>query len=466
VAPGDGLVVGFSGGPDSTALLLALAAIAPGAGWRLLAAHVDHGMDAGSAARATAARGLAASIGVPCEVLPAGDGPTTSVRDGREAAARRLRYHLLDDLRRHRGARWLLTAHHAGDQAETVLLRLLLGSGLAGLAGIPARRDVVLRPLLAHRREALAAVVAEAGLQAVDDPTNRDLTVPRNRLRHALLAGDDPAAARRGGGSRPAGAGELAARATALAAAAAGARRAVARRVAAVAPVLGGPGGPRIPLAALLALPVELRPWALAALHAAAGLPYPPRRAAVAELSRQLAMAGPTPNVACDCSDGWRWVAGDGSLALVPATTASGRRRAASASFAYTLDVPGGVEIREAGTTFRLTRQPVAPWMRRGSATRAALDLPLSTGDPVTVRNRRPGDRLRPFGCSHERRLKDVLIDRKVPMLERDRLPLLCVEGQVAWVPGVTVHDGFRLRPGCREAWVAELLPRRGEEER
>ena len=75
----------------------------------------------------------------------------------------------------------------------------------------------------------------------------------------------------------------------------------------------------------------------------------------------------------------------------------------------------------------------------------------------MTVRSRRAGDRLQPLGTPHRRRLKELLIDRKVPRETRDRLPLLCVEGQVAWVPGVTIHHPFRLREGAVTAWVAEL---------
>jgi tRNA(Ile)-lysidine synthetase-like protein len=255
--------------------------------------------------------------------------------------------------------------------------------------------------------------------------------------------------------------------------------------VARCAPVQAGPRGPRLALAALAGLPPELHPWALAELNARAGLPYPPRRAAMAELARQLRGGGA---VACDCAAGWRWAAREGYLELdapaipepsmprVAAADAPPRptagpgapRRAASAGgvpFAYTLAAPGGVEIREAATIFRLTRQPVAPWMRQGSATRAALDLPLATGGLVTVRNRRPGDRLQPLGCAFERRLKDVLIDRKVPRHERDRLPLLCCDEQVVWVPGVTVHHAYRLRSDARMAWVAELLPAAARQE-
>jgi tRNA(Ile)-lysidine synthase len=467
VGSGDLLVVAFSGGPDSTALLLALAHLAPRRGWRLLAGHVDHRLDPGSGSRAAAATSLATKLGVPCEVLDAGPALRRPGRTGAgpEDAARRVRYELLEELRQRHGGAWLLTAHHADDQAETVLLRLARGTGVAGLAGIPARRGVVLRPLLGCGRAALAAAVAAAGLVAVDDPTNRLLATPRNRLRHGLLARDP----------------EVGARAAALAVAAAGARAAVARRVASLAPVTCGPHGPRLALADLRPLPAELVPWALAALHAAHGLPHPPRRAAILELSRQLA-AGTPP--ACDCAAGWSWRTDAGHLELArpsrepaaqsPSHPASplrttlreaGRRSAATHSFAYTLEVPGGVEISEAATTFRLTRQPVAPWMRRGSVSRAALDLPLEPGDRVTIRNRRPGDRLQPFGCAFERRLKDLLIDRKVPRQERDRLPLLCVGGQVAWVPGITVHDAFRLRPESRFAWVAELGSLLGSEE-
>ena len=436
--PGDLLLAAFSGGTDSTALLLGLRELAPARGWRLLAAHVDHRLDAGSGARASAAGQLAATLGVELVVLDAGDvaplPPEPGDAGGREAAARRLRYALLERLRAGRGARWLLTAHHADDQAETVLLRLLLGSGLAGLAAMPERRGTLARPLLGLRRTELAAVVTEAGLAAVEDPTNRDLAAPRNRLRHLLLPAAGPAV--HDGAVR-------------LAAAAAGARAAIERRIAGGLSLPARGTAARIALPAVRALPRELLPWALADLARRAGLPYPPRRRAVAELARQLDGHG---EVACDAGGGWSWAGEGGELRLRPPSSAPQH-----AAFAYTLAVPGGVEIREAGANLRLTRQPVADWMRRGSPECAALDLPLAGGDLVTVRSRRPGDRLQPLGCAHRRRLKDLLIDRRVPRERRDRLPLLCVDEQVAWVPGVTVHHPWRLRPETRWAWVAEI---------
>ena len=96
--------------------------------------------------------------------------------------------------------------------------------------------------------------------------------------------------------------------------------------------------------------------------------------------------------------------------------------------------------------------------MFSGSPDRAGLALPLLPGDRVTVRNRRPGDRLHPLGASGSRRLKEVLVDRRVPRAERERIPLLCVEGRIAWVPGVTIDEGFRIRTEAA-AWVATLTP-------
>jgi tRNA(Ile)-lysidine synthetase-like protein len=99
--------------------------------------------------------------------------------------------------------------------------------------------------------------------------------------------------------------------------------------------------------------------------------------------------------------------------------------------------------------------------MYRGAPDRAALALELAAGDAVTVRSRRPGDRLQPLGAAGRRRLKQVLIDRRVPRRRRDRLPLLVVGGEVAWVPGVTVAEPFRLPPAPAAGatvWVAELV--------
>src|SRR5438270_569184 len=153
LAPGDGVVVAFSGGPDSTALLWGMSRLAGRLGVRLAAAHLDHAMDPGSAGRAAQAAGLAARLGVPCRVERIERVAVLSGRaESAEAAARRARYAFLERTREALGARWITTAHHRDDQAETVLLRLLFGSGVEGLAGIRPVHGAVARPLLALPR--------------------------------------------------------------------------------------------------------------------------------------------------------------------------------------------------------------------------------------------------------------------------------------------------------------------------
>jgi tRNA(Ile)-lysidine synthase len=447
VAAGDAIVVAFSGGGDSTALLLALVRLAADRRLRLVAAHLDHGLDPGSAGRAQLARRIAGRL----EVAWHGERrPVAALRragESEEAAARRVRYGFLEEVRRRTAARWIATAHHRDDQAETVALRLLAGTGLRGLAAIRARSGAVVRPLLDCSRAELAATVAAAGLAAVTDPTNRDLARPRNRLRHRLLPALEAAEAGTG------------ARLAALAAAAGGAGEALGRRLADRLLPCPIRGGLEVDLEALSTLPGELLEPSLALLHRLAGAPYPAGGAARRELVRQLGrlLAGRTGGgaVEVDCGGGWRWSGRQGRFALHrPATP--------PAAFSYTLRLPGTVEITELGLCLRLFRSPSQPWMRRGEPRRAAMALPLDPGDPVTVRSRRPGDRLRPLGAPGRRRLKELLIDRGVPRRERDRLPLVCLgaDGErIAWVPGVTVDESFRLAPG-QAAWVAEIEDR------
>jgi tRNA(Ile)-lysidine synthase len=268
--------------------------------------------------------------------------------------------------------------------------------------------------------------------------------------------------------------------------AARGARHAVERRLTGLLAPRSAPGeagGVAVERATFLALPEPLRPHALALLHRLAGAPYPAGRAAREELARQLGgppHGGPGTRVGCDAPGGWRWESAGSLLVL--------RRRRPGPSlegapFSYRLPLPGEVEVPEIGVTVRIRREPVAPWMFRGSPRRAALALPpdveraagTSAGAQVVVRSRRPGDRLRPLGAPGTRKLKDVLIDRGVPRRERDRLPLLCVGGRIAWVPGVTVDEAFRVPrlPGAPrggrpdddpanerfETWTAEVIP-------
>ncbi len=182
---GDGpLAVAVSGGPDSLALLLLAATAFPG---RTRALTVDHGLRAAAAGEAALVAAVCAGLHVPHATLRwEGEKPGGSL----QAAARAARYRLMRGWCAANAVPSLLTAHHADDQAETLLLRLARGSG-GGLSGIRARRDLgdgvtLLRPLLGVRRTALAAIVAAAGLTPVDDPANRDPRYDRTHARTLL----------------------------------------------------------------------------------------------------------------------------------------------------------------------------------------------------------------------------------------------------------------------------------------
>ena len=194
------LVLAVSGGPDSIALMWLAAR------WRrslargpvLTVVTIDHGLRREAAREAREVRRLAAELGVPHRTLRwRGAKPTT----GLPAAAREARYRLLAQAARAAGASHVLTAHTRDDQAETLLMRLLRGSGLAGLsamASLSERDGIVLaRPLLEVPKAQLIATLQRAGIGFADDPTNRDTAFTRPRLR-ALL----PLLAAEGGDAR------------------------------------------------------------------------------------------------------------------------------------------------------------------------------------------------------------------------------------------------------------------------
>lgn len=185
----------MSGGPDSIALLLLANSARPG---EVEAATVDHGLRPESADEAEMVASLCAGLGVPHEIMP------VSVASGNlQAQARQARYAALGGWMKRRGLKLLASAHHADDQAETLLMRLNRGSGIAGLAGVRASAPVpghedsrLIRPLLGWRKAELEALAHSAGIAAVQDPSNQDPKFDRARLRQALAQVDwlDPVA--------------------------------------------------------------------------------------------------------------------------------------------------------------------------------------------------------------------------------------------------------------------------------
>ncbi len=180
------LAVAYSGGADSTALLLACAARWPG---QISAIHIHHGLQAAADGFARHCESVCAALGVPLQVVhvdarhAGGESP--------EDAARKARYSALAAAARHSGAQQVLLAQHADDQVETLLLALSRGAGLPGLAAMPAafeRHGMAFgRPLLGVSGPAIRAWLSERHIAWVDDPTNANTAYTRNRIRHVLL---------------------------------------------------------------------------------------------------------------------------------------------------------------------------------------------------------------------------------------------------------------------------------------
>jgi len=191
IPPGEKIVVAVSGGPDSLALLLLAAAARPG---QVEAATVDHALRAESRSEAELVAGVCEKLGVPHSILTVEwkEKPETGIQE----RARNARYGLLARWTVEHGARALLTGHHADDQAETLLMRLIRGAGVKGLAGMrrlartPGANLVLLRPLLGWRHAELEQLCADVGIKPADDPSNGDDQFERVRIRQALAGAD------------------------------------------------------------------------------------------------------------------------------------------------------------------------------------------------------------------------------------------------------------------------------------
>ncbi|WP_240732298.1 MULTISPECIES: tRNA lysidine(34) synthetase TilS [Dyella] len=180
------LCIGFSGGPDSTALLHALASLPQARARHVRAIHVDHGIHPDSAHWAERARQFCSMLEVPCTVLKVHVQPSG---EGLEAAARHARYDAI--AQRLSDGEWLVLGHHRDDQAETVLMKLLRGAGPEGLGGMRATRALgngaLWRPLLHTPRAMLREYVARHDLPSIHDPSNDDTRLSRNLLRQQVI---------------------------------------------------------------------------------------------------------------------------------------------------------------------------------------------------------------------------------------------------------------------------------------
>jgi tRNA(Ile)-lysidine synthase len=416
-AGGGTAVVAVSGGPDSVALLDLLQGLALELGLALVVAHADHGMQADSSSVGQAVAALARRYGLPFELGELQLGP-----DATETTARRARYAWLGEVQRRRAARYVVTAHHRDDQIETIVLRLLRGSGPAGLAGMPARaRGGLVRPLLAFTHRDLVEHVAARGLPVHHDPANRDPRHLRSWVRTVLLP---LVSARLGAGARD----DLAraGRAAAL-------ERRAWDRVLRHLPDLElrvDEDGFDVARGGLAGYDNALAVAVLRAAARRAGLVLGPRRA------RQLARLARGP---------------------------SGRRRALGGEWAAEVafdrvrvvrKVREVVEVVEVGEDEKRGRAEFGEFRVEWSAQRAPARV--ERGDWTTwiaggdweVRAVRPGDRLVPLGAPGHRPVRRLLMEARVPRSDRAQYPIVARGETILWVPGICRSAADLPRPG------------------
>ncbi len=406
------IVVAVSGGFDSTALLIAMHELE----LDIVAAHVNHRLrGAESDADEQFVRDLCGRRDIPLHVADGTLDPERVKARGIEAAAREVRYAALARIREEVSAAYVATAHQKNDQAETVLMRLMTGSGIAGLRGIhPHRADGFLRPLLGVTRAEIEAFLAERDITPRIDRSNEDPRFLRNRVRAFLRDGD------------------------------------AIENLAHVAEQ-AREQWPILEKAIDAAEDVEVsddatifRSWpehewlrgALLQRHIRRLDPHA-RDFDAARIARSEAQRiSVTKNLE---------LLRRGSAVILR------KRIEPVAEFEFPLHANEDVYLESIRTTLHL-RQPTTDH-------RQQFELPAHADLRFTVRNRRRGDRFQPLGMSQPKKLKDFLIDRKIDAGVRDRIPLLVWNGEIVWVAGVEVSERFKVRGAggvlC-EVWIDE----------
>ncbi|MFN8625331.1 MAG: tRNA lysidine(34) synthetase TilS [Candidatus Binatia bacterium] len=417
LTPEDHVLVALSGGPDSVALLGALVALAPEFGVGVCAAHLNHGLRGDESLRdQRCAEEVAQVLGVSCVI-----GISTVLQGGPnlEARARRERYAFLARAAAERHCTKIATGHTGDDQAETVLMRLLRGTGSDGLAAIrPVRDGHVIRPLIECSRAAVLDYVRAQALPFCDDSSNHDPRFLRNRLRQEilpLLRALNPAAVR-----------NLAVTAQEVTDALAWLRAQDERRLAAAVAADGA-----LAVAAVRATEMPLRTRLVRAwlrhLHGDLIGLHRAHFEAVADLA-----CGHRPNGRVRLP-GAQWVVREYQrLRCVRATTAPMAEPEAEHPL-----VAGGIVALRSGWRIRAALEPItAAWQRPSDLFEAVADA-RAVASPLVVRTVRPGDRIQPLGLRGHRKLQDVLVDRKIPLAARRSWPVVELDGEVLWVPGV-----------------------------
>jgi tRNA(Ile)-lysidine synthase len=461
LAAGDRVLVGVSGGADSVALADILSGLAPTFKLSLAIAHLDHGLRPVAAPlEADLVRRMAERMGIDCYA------DKISMHPGQgslEEQLRLLRYAFFERTAAAAGCNKIAVGHHADDNAEAVLLNMLRGSGLRGLAGIPAVRDSrIIRPLIEIRRKDIIGYVHRHRLPYLEDASNTDPRYARNKIRHHLI----PLLQRE---YNPNVVPTLNRLATLCAEEDAWLDTQLAplsAKSVALCPSKPADTGFELDAPVLLSQPrpvqrrlirKALEQWQgnlrrIGALHI--------------EALMELLRSGETGG-SLDLPNRLKAERSPTGLRFYPSTTAhrGPPQQSPGTSYSYSLPAvdrtPVTVEIPEAGCA--LLFSVISP--------DATVSMPLSDRDmvlldldqlcfPLTIRNFRPGDRLRPFGMQGSQKLKTLFINQRVAPEQRRRLPLLVSGDTIVWVAGVRRADIAPVSPDTSRILKVEILER------
>jgi len=418
------LLVALSGGRDSTALLVALVELRA-AGLAVSAAHVNHHLRGEESKEDEEfVRLLCVQHAIPLVVEQGPLDPALVRARGVEAAARSLRYEILGRIRESSGADYLVTAHHQNDQAETFLMRALSGSATA-LRGVLPVTATTIRPLLYTPRREIREWVAEKGIASRQDSSNDDPRFLRNRVRTELIPVTESLNPQ--------------------------AVRALARSADQVRELLEA-----IEPVAELASSMWIERGTNSSRFALDRLPPGPWIARANFLSEVMRL-DPTSRDLDDASlrrlfddlPTLKRVSVTRNLTLTSDGLAA-RLERVSATESWSsipIEPDSTVEIPQISAEIELRRLDAKPFpissKQPGAEFFQVRDLFHSP--TFTLRPRRQGERFQPLGFSHEKKLKSVLIDRKIPRAYRDTIPLLTTGDEVIWVDGVGVSEPFRV---------------------
>ncbi|GAA4722220.1 tRNA lysidine(34) synthetase TilS [Brevibacillus fulvus] len=426
--PGENIVVGVSGGVDSSALLHILWSLNKQYqyGWRLYAVHLNHCFR-GEESRLDAlyVQSLAEQLAIPCFAFER-DIPLYMEKTGMgaEEASREVRYELFREVAEQVGATKVVLAHHADDQVETVLFRMVRGTRLAGLAGIPVRRWLVpgkvevVRPLLATKRSQLEAYCREHALSPREDSSNQSRKFKRNliRLEIAPLLEEVNARYREHILELAAAVRQDEAFLTKMSQ---NQLNTVIMEQTGNKVVISGKKLQSCDLAlqrrminlilSYLSNGIE---WSSQHVEAVLNLIQSNSPSAVIHLPERMIVKRSYEQVSFLFSD-------------------SSEK---THSFCYELMVPGSTYVWESNATIRTSLHPHFSDWNRLPANAIVLDAERLPGK-LLIRNRLPGDRIKLFGTKASKKLKDLLIDAKVPKSYREKIPVLVSGEEIVWVP-------------------------------